>query len=343
MVNPPKCNNPAHRYYLATDPVTGQLYVSDTNSRRIYRPKMLSGARELIGNGEVVAGTGEQCPPFDEARCGDGRKATEAQLLGPKGIAVDKNGLIYFVDGTMIRKVDRNGIISTVLGSNDLTSARPLTCDTSMHIRQVRLEWPTDLAINPMDNSIYVLDNNVVLQITENRQVRIVAGRPMHCQVPGIEYTMGKRAVQTMLEGATAIALSYSGVLYIAETDEKKIHRIRQVSTDGEITHLAGTLSDCDCKNDANCDCYQTGDGYAKDARLNCPSSLVVSPDGTLYVADLGNIRIRAVRRNQPPTGPSSYEVASPASQELYVFDANGTHQFTMSLVTGDYKYNFSY
>ncbi|XP_038570549.1 teneurin-3 isoform X4 [Micropterus salmoides] len=341
-------NNPAHRYYLATDPVTGQLYVSDTNSRRIYRPKMLSGARDLISNGEVLAGTGEQCPPFDEARCGDGRKATEAQLLGPKGIAVDRNGLIYFVDGTMIRKVDRNGIISTVLGSNDLTSARPLTCDTSMHIRQVRLEWPTDLAINPMDNSIYVLDNNVVLQITENRQVRIVSGRPMHCQVPGIEYTMGKRAVQTMLEGATAIALSYSGVLYIAETDEKKIHRIRQVSTDGEITHLAGAPSDCDCKNDANCDCYQTGDGYAKDARLNCPSSLVVSPDGTLYVADLGNIRIRAIRRNQPPTGslasgPSSYEVASPASQELYVFDLNGTHQFTMSLVTGDYKYNFSY
>lgn len=42
-------------------------------------------------------------------------------------------------------------------------------------------------------------------------------------------------------------------------------------------------------------------------------------------------------------SGPSSYEVASPASQELYVFDTNGTHQFTMSLVTGDYKYNFSY
>lgn len=52
-------------------------------------------------------------------------------------MAIDKNGLIYFVDGTMIRKVDQNGIISTVLGSNDLTSARPLTCDTSMHISQV--------------------------------------------------------------------------------------------------------------------------------------------------------------------------------------------------------------
>lgn len=53
------------------------------------------------------------------------------------GMAIDKNGLIYFVDGTMIRRVDQNGIISTVLGSNDLTSARPLTCDTSMHISQV--------------------------------------------------------------------------------------------------------------------------------------------------------------------------------------------------------------
>ncbi|XP_015201112.2 teneurin-3 isoform X13 [Lepisosteus oculatus] len=337
-------NNPAHRYYLATDPVTGQLYVSDTNSRRIYRPKLLTGARDLLLNAEVVAGTGEQCLPFDEARCGDGGKATEALLMGPKGIAVDKNGFIYFVDGTMIRKVDQNGIISTLLGSNDLTSARPLTCDTSMHISQVRLEWPTDLAINPMDNSIYVLDNNVVLQITENRQVRIAAGRPMHCQVPGMEYAMGKRAVQTTLESASAIAVSYSGVLYIAETDEKKINRIRQVTTDGEISLLAGSPSDCDCKDDANCDCYLTGDGYAKDAKLNAPSSLVVSPDGTLYIADLGNIRIRAVFKNKPLLNLLNYyEVASPADQELYVFDINGTHQYTMSLITGDYKFNFSY
>ncbi|XP_028657968.1 teneurin-3 isoform X8 [Erpetoichthys calabaricus] len=337
-------NNPAHKYYLATDPVTGQLYVSDTNSRRIYRPKLVNGLKDLMQNAEVMAGTGEQCLPFDESRCGDGGKATDALLMGPKGIAVDKNGFIYFVDGTMIRKVDQNGIISTVLGSNDLTSARPLTCDTSMHISQVRLEWPTDLAINPMDNSIYVLDNNVVLQITENRQVRIAAGRPMHCQVPGIEYAMGKRAVQTTLESATAIAVSYSGVLYIAETDEKKINRIRQVTTDGEISLLAGIPSDCDCKNDANCDCYQTGDGYAKDAKLNIPSSLVVSPDGTLYIADQGNIRIRAVLKNKPLLNSMNfYEVASPADQELYIFDINGTHQYTMNLVTGDYMYNFSY
>lgn len=32
-------------------------------------------------------------------------------------------------------------------------------------ITQVRLEWPTDLAINPLDNSLYILDNNIVLQV----------------------------------------------------------------------------------------------------------------------------------------------------------------------------------
>ncbi|GAA6108355.1 teneurin-3 isoform X1 [Tachysurus ichikawai] len=146
-------NNPAHKYYLATDPMSGQLYVSDTNSRRIFRPKVLTGVKELLQNAEVMAGTGEQCLPFDENRCGDGGKATEALLLGPKGIAVDKNGLIYFVDGTMIRKVDRNGIISTLLGSNDLTSARPLTCDTSMHIGQVGVTLPVIYNCNILSTS----------------------------------------------------------------------------------------------------------------------------------------------------------------------------------------------
>lgn len=82
----PLCSsNPAHRYYLATDPVTGELYVSDTNTRRIYRPKLLTGAKDLTKNFDVVAGTGEQCLPFDEARCGDGGKAVEATLMSPKG------------------------------------------------------------------------------------------------------------------------------------------------------------------------------------------------------------------------------------------------------------------
>ncbi|XP_058401541.1 teneurin-2 isoform X2 [Diceros bicornis minor] len=337
-------NNPAHKYYLAVDPVSGSLYVSDTNSRRIYRVKSLSGAKDLAGNSEVVAGTGEQCLPFDEARCGDGGKGVDATLMSPRGIAVDKNGLMYFVDATMIRKVDQNGIISTLLGSNDLTAVRPLSCDSSMDVAQVRLEWPTDLAVNPMDNSLYVLENNVILRITENHQVSIIAGRPMHCQVPGIDYSLSKLAIHSALESASAIAISHTGVLYITETDEKKINRLRQVTTNGEICLLAGAASDCDCKNDVNCNCYSGDDAYATDAILNSPSSLAVAPDGTIYIADLGNIRIRAVSKNKPILNAfNQYEAASPGEQELYVFNADGIHQYTVSLVTGEYLYNFTY
>ncbi|XP_073913834.1 teneurin-2 isoform X12 [Castor canadensis] len=337
-------NNPAHKYYLAVDPVSGSLYVSDTNSRRIYRVKSLSGAKDLAGNSEVVAGTGEQCLPFDEARCGDGGKAVDATLMSPRGIAVDKNGLMYFVDATMIRKVDQNGIISTLLGSNDLTAVRPLSCDSSMDVAQVRLEWPTDLAVNPMDNSLYVLENNVVLRITENHQVSVIAGRPMHCQVPGIDYSLSKLAIHSALESASAIAISHTGVLYITETDEKKINRLRQVTTNGEICLLAGAASDCDCKNDVNCICYSGDEAYATEAILNSPSSLAVAPDGTVYIADLGNIRIRAVSKNKPVLNAfNQYEAASPGEQELYVFNAEGVHQYTVSLVTGEYLYNFTY
>ncbi|KAG7329248.1 hypothetical protein KOW79_007422 [Hemibagrus wyckioides] len=336
-------NNPTHKYFLAVDPVTGALFISDTNSRRIYKVRSLTGGRLLADNAEVVAGTGEQCLPFDE-RCGDGGKAVEATLMSPKGIAVDKNGLMFFVDATMIRKVDQNGIISTLLGANDLTAVRPLSCDTSMDVSQVRLEWPTDLAVNPMDNSLYVLENNVILRITENHQVSIVAGRPMHCQVPGIDYSLSRLAIHSALESATAIAVSHSGVLYIAESDEKKINRVRQVSANGEISLLAGATSECDCKNDVNCNCFAGDEGYATDASLNAPTSLAVAPDGTLYIADLNNIRIRAVHANRPGPNPvGQYEVASPREQELYVFSEEGLHLQTISLVSGMSLYNFSY
>lgn len=55
-----------------------------------------------------------------------------------------------------------------------------VTCGTSVSAFQVRLEWPTDLAVNPMDNSLYVLENNVILRITENHQV-CIARPDQHC------------------------------------------------------------------------------------------------------------------------------------------------------------------
>ncbi|KAH0625236.1 hypothetical protein JD844_033575 [Phrynosoma platyrhinos] len=346
-------HSPAHKYYLTTDPIAGSIYLSDTSSRRVFKVKSTTVIKDVVKNSEVRAAQSQKA--LMRFCIATKLKSYHFPVFvfslmffsceQARGITVDKFGFIYFVDGTMIRRIDQNGIISTVLGSNDLTSARPLSCDSVMDISQVRLEWPTDLAVNPMDNSLYVLDNNVVLQISENHQVRIVAGRPMHCQVPGIDhFLLSKVAIHATLESATALAVSHSGVLYIAETDEKKINRIRQVTTNGEISLVAGAPSGCDCKNDANCDCFSGDDGYAKDAKLNAPSSLAVCADGELYVADLGNIRIRFIRKNKPFLNTQNlYELSSPIDQELYLFDTSGKHLYTQSLPTGDYLYNFTY
>lgn len=76
---------PAHKYYLTTDPTSGSIYLSDTNSRRVFRIKSTTLVKDVVKNLEVVAGTGDQCLPFDDARCGDGGKATEATLTNPRG------------------------------------------------------------------------------------------------------------------------------------------------------------------------------------------------------------------------------------------------------------------
>ena len=46
---------------------------------------------------------------------------------------------------------------------------------------QIMLKWPTALAVNPLDDTVHVLDNNLVLKITADEKVFIVAGRPLHC------------------------------------------------------------------------------------------------------------------------------------------------------------------
>lgn len=84
---PPLSNSPAHKYYLATSPVNNAVYLSDTSSRKVFKVKSLIVVKDVAKNLELVAGTGDQCLPYDDARCGDGGKAVEATLTNPRGIA----------------------------------------------------------------------------------------------------------------------------------------------------------------------------------------------------------------------------------------------------------------
>ena len=61
----------------------------------------------------IIAGNGQQ------GFSGDGGPATEASLGAPESLAVDNSGNLYIADLTnyRVRKVDTNGIITTIAGN----------------------------------------------------------------------------------------------------------------------------------------------------------------------------------------------------------------------------------
>jgi sugar lactone lactonase YvrE len=91
----------------------------------------------------------------------------------------------------------------------------------------------------------------------------------------------GGPATQARIRAPRAIALDGNGVLYIADS---RNHRIRRVGSDGIITTIAGT----------GVAGFSGDGGPATLARLNQPRGLTVA-DGTLYIADSDNSRVRRV------------------------------------------------
>ena len=82
-----------------------RLYFCDTGNAMIFRVNPDGGL-------SIVAGTGSA------GYSGDGGPATKAKITRPRGLAFDVWGNLFFVDSGnyCIRKVDANGIISTVAG-----------------------------------------------------------------------------------------------------------------------------------------------------------------------------------------------------------------------------------
>lgn len=80
--------------------------------------------------------------------------------------------------------------------------------------------------------------------------------------------------------GVRAIAVAADGSTYLADAGN---HRIRRISPSGEVSTLAGSGS------------AGFADGPGASAQFNSPSGIAVGTDATVYVADTGNHRIRAI------------------------------------------------
>jgi secreted PhoX family phosphatase len=163
---------------MAISPLDGTLFISDPESHQIIRVLRQNDFSDPERNWEVFVGSGERCLPGDEAHCGDGSSAREAKLAYPKGIAVANDGTLYFADGTNIRMVDRDGIISTIIGSHVHKSHwKPVSCEGTLKMEEVLLRWPTEVSINPLTGSLHFLDDRVVMMMTPDGRLRIVAGK----------------------------------------------------------------------------------------------------------------------------------------------------------------------
>nr|XP_032511792.1 teneurin-m isoform X4 [Danaus plexippus plexippus] len=333
----------SYRYHMALSPLDGTLYISDPESHQIIKVRNTEDFTDPERNWETVVGSGERCLPGDEAHCGDGALARDAKLAYPKGVAVSIDNVLYFADGTNIRMVDRDGIITTVIG-NHMHRAhwKPIPCEGTLSVEEVHLRWPTELSINPLDNSLHIIDDHMILQMAPDGRVKVIAGRPLHCPSPLTGYDM-ELATYATLVMPQSIAFGAAGDLYVAESDSQRINRVRLITTDGKISLYAGAESKCNCL-ERGCDCFEADHFLASNSKFNTISAVTVSPDGIVHIADQANYRIRSVMASIPDaSGSREYEIYSPDTQETYIFNRFGQHVMTKNILTGENNYIFTY
>jgi sugar lactone lactonase YvrE len=85
-------------------------------------------------------------------------------------------------------------------------------------------------------------------------------------------------------DGPSAVGVDGQGTVWV--TDSRN-HRIRRLAPDGTVTTVAGSGP-----GSATVGAFADGPGEA--ARLWNPSGVAIGPDGSLFIADTGNHRIRA-------------------------------------------------
>jgi len=92
----------------------------------------------------------------------------------------------------------------------------------------------------------------------------------------------GGPAQAALLSQAEGIAVNGAGVIYVADADD---NRVRKITPDGTIQTAAGT----------GVVGFSGDGGPAQAALLSHPYGLAVDSAGNLYIADLGNARVRKI------------------------------------------------
>ncbi|WP_106410146.1 protein kinase domain-containing protein [Pseudofrankia saprophytica] len=137
---------------------------------------------------------------------------------------------------------------------------------------------PYDLSIGD-DGSLYVsnLDTHIVHKIAKDGVVTPIAGNAQD----GFSGDGGP-ATAAQLYGPGRVAWDKAGNLYIPDTQN---YRVRKIDPSGKITTVVGIGTAG----------YSGDGGPATQAQINGVEGIAVTADGTLYLADYDNQRIRKV------------------------------------------------
>ena len=235
----------------------GTLYIADTGNHQIR-------ALDADGTIMVVAGAGG---------LGDGGPATAARLFVPRGIAIDMDGNLYITDTghNRVRKVDTEGIITTIAGTGEEGEGG----DGGPAV-EAQLNRPIGLAIGP-DGHVHIADsfNHRVRKVDPvSGTITNVAGTG---ESPPFEDESaigdGGPATSARLRGPVALAFDADGNLYVTDFLQ---HRIRRVDTQGIITTFAGSGERS----------FSGDEGPAAEAQLSLPVGLEIDADGNFYITD---------------------------------------------------------
>ena len=209
---------------------------------------------------------------------GDGSAATNANMRYPSGVAMDKAGNLFIADANnyRVRKVDTNGLITTVAGNGSIGYSGDGGTATNAAIY-----YPAGVVVDAAMN-IFIADyyNNRIRKVDTNGIITTVAGNGSSGYSGD-----GGAATSATLDDPIGVAVDAGGNLFIADYYNS---RIRKVDTNGIITTVAG-----------NGNYGFSGDGAAAtNGSIRYPYGIAVDNAGDLFIADYYNYRIRKVDAN---------------------------------------------
>ena len=269
---------------------------------------------DAAGMISTVAGNGLQ------GFSGDGGDAKLAMMNQPRACAVGRDGTLYISDtqNNRIRRVDRNGVITTFAG----TGTRAFSGDGGPAAR-AEIASPLGLCVAP-DGSVYFVEQ-------WSYRIRRV----------GLDGVISTRAGNGVTNHAGDGGLALLASMYPEDVDvapdgslviaDRGNDCIRRVGLDGVISTIAGVPRQPGF----------TADGAAATgSMLNGPPRAAVAADGSIYICDQYNSRIRRV---PAPEATSELLVLSRDGTELHRFDATGRHRDTRDALTGKNLWTFAY